>query len=105
MAAMRGIKAGVVYALAAFLVGFALGALRVLLVAPRVGATMAARALMGAVAFVVLMIVEAGIGALLFDQSLVQYCAAFGTAAGAIGLATQIAFAALPVVQGIRART
>ena len=34
-----------------------------------VPATMAARALMGAVAFVVLMIMEAGIGALLFDQN------------------------------------
>ena len=134
MGVMREIKAGVVYALAAFLVGFALGALRVLLVAPRVGAAIAVgleapvmlvvswylarwctrrfevpaevapRAVMGAVAFVVLMIAEVGIGALLFDQSLGQYCAGFKTVAGGIGLGTQIAFAALPVVQGIRGR-
>jgi hypothetical protein len=105
-----------------------LGTIRVLLLAPRLGETTAviieapimlaaswfvcrwcedwinvrrtipARSLMGLVAFLVLMSAEACVGAV-FGRSLVDQFAAYGSAAGAIGLASQVIFAVFPVIR------
>jgi hypothetical protein len=124
------------YAVIVFLIGFILGTVRVLLLAPRLGETIAvtieapmiltaswfvcrwcvnrldvaatvpARSLMGLVAFLVLMSAEVGLGAVL-GRSLVDQVAAYGSQAGAIGLAAQVIFAMFPVVQvwGARPRS
>src|SRR5271166_3439839 len=124
-------KAGGSYAIIVFLIGFILGTIRVFLLAPRLGKTIAviieapvtlaaswfvcgwcvdrldaaatvpARSLMGLVAFLVLMSAEIGLGAVL-GRSLVDQVAAYGSPAGAIGLAAQVIFAILPVIQGRR---
>jgi hypothetical protein len=54
---------------------------------------------MGAVAFVVLMAAEFALGGLAFGRSAGEQVAAYGSAAGAIGLAAQIVFGLFPVVQ------
>ena len=126
--ALRATEAGAVYAIIVFLIGFILGTIRVLLLPPRLGETIAviveapvilaaswfvcrwcvdrpdvrrtvsARSLMGLVAFLVLMSVEVGRGAM-FGRSLVDQLATYGSAAGAIGLAAQVVFATFPVIQ------
>ena len=53
---------------------------------------------MGLVAFLVLMSAEVGLGAVL-GRSLVDQVAAYGSAAGACGLAAQMIFALFPVIQ------
>ena len=53
---------------------------------------------MGLVAFLVLMEAEIGLGAVL-GQSLVDQLAAYGSAAGSIGLTAQVIFATFPVIQ------
>lgn len=122
-------KAGALYALIVLLIGFILGTIRVLLIAPRFGETVAVlmetpfmlvaswfvcrwsvdrlhvrrrlpvRSLMGVVAFVALMVAEFTIGGLLFGRSISAQLAAYGAASGAIGLAGQLVFATFPVVQ------
>ena len=124
----RATKAGALYAIIVFVIGFILGTIRVLLVALRLGETTAviieapimlaaswlvcrwcvdrlgvrrtvhARSLMGLVAFLVLMSAEVGLGAVL-GRSLVAQFAAYGSAAGAIGLAAQVVFVTFPVTQ------
>ena len=124
----RATKAGGLYAIIVFLIGFILGTIRVLLVAPRLGETTAviieapimlaaswfvcrwcvdrlhvtrnvpARSLMGFVAFLVLMSAEIGLGAVL-GRSLVDQLAAYGSPAGAIGLGAQMIFVMFPVIQ------
>ena len=121
-------KAGALYAIIVFLIGFILGTIRVLLLAPRLGETTAviieapimlaaswfvcrwcvdrldvrrtvpARSLMGLVAFLVLMSAEVGLGAVL-GRSLVDQLAMYKSASGAIGLAAQVIFAMFPVIQ------
>jgi hypothetical protein len=125
---LRASEAGALYAIIVFLIGFILGTIRVLLLAPRLGettavilegpmilaaswfvcrwcvdrldvaATVPARSLMGLVALLVLMSAEVGLGAVL-GRSLVDQLAAYGSPAGAIGLAAQVIFGAFPVVQ------
>ena len=120
--------AGALYAIIAFLIGFILGTIRVLLLAPRQGETSAviieapimlaaswfvcrwsvgrlderravpARSLMGLVAFLVLMSAEVGLGAVL-GRSWADQLATYRSAAGAIGLAAQMIFATFPVIQ------
>ena len=127
-ALVRATKAGVLYAIIVFLIGFILGTIRVLLLAPRLGettaviveapmilavswfvcrccvdrldvaATVPARSLTGLVAFLVLMSAEFGLGAVL-GRSLVDQVAAYGSPAGAIGLAAQLILAMFPVIQ------
>jgi hypothetical protein len=112
-----------------FLMGFILGTIRMLLLVPRLGETIAviveapivlaaswfvcrwcadrlkvrrtvsARSLMGLVAFVVLMSAKVGLGAV-FGRSLVDQLAAFKSSPGAIGLGAQVIFAIFPVIQG-----
>ena len=125
----RATKAGALYAIIVFVIGFILGTIRVLLLAPRLGETIAviveapvilaaswfvcrwcvdrldvrrtvsARSLMGVVAFLVLMSVEVGMGAM-FGRSLVDQLASYGSLSGAIGLGAQVIFAMFPVIQG-----
>ena len=121
-------KAGALYAIVVFSIGFVLGTIRVLLLAPRLGETIAviveapvilaaswfvcrwcvdrldvrrtvsARSLMGLVAFLVLISAEVGMGAM-FGRSLGDQLAGYGSAAGVIGLAAQVVFATFPVLQ------
>jgi hypothetical protein len=121
-------EAGASYAVIVFLIGFILGTIRVLLVIPRLGETIAViieapvilaaswfvcrwcvdrlhvrgtvttRSLMGLVAFLVLMSAEMGLGAML-GRSLVDQVAAYGSPAGAMGLAARVIFAIFPVIQ------
>ena len=121
------IRAGTVYCLTVFAFAFALGTVRVLWVTPRVGPVIAVlletplvllagwavarwiirrgppgnlvdRALMGGVAFGLLMALEFGLGAAL-GRPVGDQLAGMQTPAGVIGLAGQMGFAAIPVVQ------
>jgi hypothetical protein len=128
---LRATKAGALYVIIVFVIGFILGTIRVLLLAPRLGETTAviieapimlaaswfvcrwcvdrlnvrrtvpARSLMGLVPFVVLMSAEVGLGAV-FGRSMADQLAAYGSLAGTIGLAAQVIFAMFPVIQGWR---
>ena len=124
----RATEAGAVYAVIVFLIGFILGTIRILLLAPGLGDTTAViveapiiltaswfvcrwcvdrrdvrqsvptRSLMGFVAFLVLMSAEIGLGTVL-GRSLVDQLAAYKSAPGPIGLAAQVIFATFPVIQ------
>jgi hypothetical protein len=52
----------------------------------------------GLVAFLVLMSTEVGLGAV-FGRSIADQLAAYGSLAGAIGVAAQVIFAIFPVIQ------
>ena len=123
------VRAGLVYALVVFAVGFALGTIRILLVVPRFGPTIAvlveaplmlaaswwvclkcaarfrvtvsvrARLLMGLVAFATLLAAEIGLAAVAFGQSPVDYGLRLRSLPAAIGLCAQIAFASFPLLQ------
>ncbi|MBY0422469.1 MAG: hypothetical protein K2Q06_09205 [Parvularculaceae bacterium] len=125
----RPIFAGGAYAILVFAVGFVLGAVRTLILEPKVGATTATllelplmllaswiacgfviarlrvpadaatRLAMGLVAFAVLMTAEALLGVLLMRLTVEGFLARFSTLAGGLGLAAQIAFAAFPLVR------
>ena len=60
--------------------------------------TVPARSFMGLVAFLVLMSAEVGLGAV-FGRSIAEQLAAYGSLAGAIGLAAQVVFAIFPIIQ------
>jgi len=122
-------RAGVFYALVVFLIGFIFGTVRVLLVLPRVGETVAvsletpvmlaaswlvcrwcvdwldvpdaipARSIMGIVAFVVLMAAEFGLSVAAFGRSTAEYLASYTSLPGAIGLAAQLVFGTFPIAQ------
>jgi hypothetical protein len=124
----RATKAGALYAIIVFVIGFILGTIRVLLVVPRLGETTAViieapimlaaswfvcrwcvdrlnvrrtvttRSLMGLIAFLVLMSAEIGLGAVL-GRSLLNQLAAYKSHPGAIGLGAQMIFAMFPVIQ------
>jgi hypothetical protein len=124
----RATKAGALYAIIVFVIGFILGTIRVLLVAPRLGETIAviaeapfiltaswfvcrwcvdrlnvtrnvpARSVMGLVAFVVLISAEVGLGVVL-GRSLLEQLTSYESPAGAIGLGAQMIFAMFPVIQ------
>ena len=124
----RATTAGALYAIIVFVIGFMLGTIRVLLLAPHLGETTAvileapvilaaswfvcpwcvdrldgrrtvpARLLMGLVAFLVLMSAEVELGVVL-DRSIIDQLAMYKSASGAIGLAAQVIFAIFPVLQ------
>lgn len=127
----RAALAGLVYFAIVFAIGFVLGGIRVLLVAPVLGAlgavlvelpvillacwlaagwlvrwlnpkSASATLNMGAVAFMCLMIAEFSLAALAFDRSLTDQIRHWATLEGALGLGGQILFAILPWVQGRR---
>ena len=122
------IIAGALYAAVVFLIGFIFGTLRVMLLIPALSDTTAvllelpfillaswfvcrwcvdrlgvcrsaqARALMSVVAFVVLMVVEFGLGMIL-GRRIVDQLAGLASPAGVIGLTAQVLFGLFPVVQ------
>jgi len=127
-------RPGLLYAIIVFACGFALGAIRVLYVAPKIGALAAvvieapimlalswricrvavrrfqvgpailARAVMGVVAFFTLMACEFGLGVFFFHKTLGAIFYDYATAPGAVGLAAQFVFALIPILQGIAAK-
>jgi hypothetical protein len=128
------LRAGALATALVFTAGFALGTVRVLVLAPALGelaavaiempliltacwfaCAFAARRLavppdtasriaMGATAFALLLAAELVLATLGFGRTLAEVAAAWATPAGALGLAGQIAFAAMPTLQGVRAR-
>jgi hypothetical protein len=123
------IRAGAQYFGAVFLVGFVLGTVRVLVVAPRLGelgSTLLelpvvlaaawwlsarivrryavpqeprARLAMGGVAFALLMMAEAGLSIVLFSNSLAEHVGRYGSLPAALGLAGQALFGLFPLLQ------
>jgi hypothetical protein len=116
------------YVAAVFAAGFVLGTVRTLWIAPALGPTaavaleapamlavswlawrwvrradpapqtLADRVAVGALAFAVLMLAETVLAVTLFHRTLAEHLASFATLAGAIGLAAQLGFAAIPAV-------
>ncbi len=64
-----------------------------------VAPTAAARAVMGGVALALLLLAELAVGALLFGRTPGEHFALYGETSYALGLAAQIAFALMPLVQ------
>jgi hypothetical protein len=125
------LKAGVAYFAVVYAIGFLLGTVRVLLLAPLVGETMAVlfeapimlliswiaarwssgtfsvpakltpRLVMGGFAFVLLILGELAVSTLVFDRSWEGTAAAYRSPAGLLGLLAQLIFALLPAVQAI----
>lgn len=122
-------RAGIAYTFVVFVFAFAVGTIRVTLIAPRLGTLLAvilegpivlavswrvsrwcnrhfkvssdprARVLMGAVAFSVLMLLELGVSVLAFGETLNHYFAKYASTPGVVGLAMQVGFATIPWVQ------
>ena len=127
--------AGVLYFAIVFAVGFALGALRVTVFVPRLGElwavalevpamlavswlasarlvrtrrvprTAAARLAMGGLALALLLAAEWGLGLALSGRGIREQLAAWLAPAGLLGLAAQLAFALVPLVQARRGRS
>jgi hypothetical protein len=128
---MRTIFAGTAYVAAVFAAGFVLGVLRTLVLVPLLGELAAvllelpmiliiawgvctrilrrwplsstAAVGMGAIAFLLLMVAEAGLSTLLAGRSLAEHLALYAELPHQVGLAGQVAFALFPWVQARRA--
>jgi hypothetical protein len=61
--------------------------------------TFGARALMGGLAFLLLLLAEFAVGVLLFQRSVAEHLALYADASYALGLAAQIGFALMPLLQ------
>jgi ABC-type uncharacterized transport system permease subunit len=129
----KALRAGCTYFAGVFAVGFLLGVLRTLVLAPRIGETLAVlielpiilgvswlicghilrrsplssgeAVVMGASAFVLLMIAEMSMSILLANRTLSAHLALYSERSHLLGLAGQTAFALFPVVQTMRRRT
>lgn len=123
------LRAGVVYFAIVFAVGFVLGTIRVLVLAPRLGETGGVavelpvmlsvswivcgrllerssvrrrwgdRLAMGFVAFVLLMAAELGVSVLAFGRSVAEHLGTYRSGGAALGLAAQVIFAAFPLAR------
>lgn len=130
---MRILLTGIAYAAAVFSAGFMLGVLRTLVLVPLLGELAAvlvelsviltiawlvctrilrryllspkAAAAMGAIAFLLLMLAEAGLSTLLAGRSLAEHLALYAQLAHQVGLAGQLAFAVFPWMQALRSQT
>lgn len=125
----QSLVAGLLYALVTYTIAFALGAFRTIVIVPLTGPIVAvlletpvvltvawllcrpivrrcavptawpARAAMGLVALFVILLLEAALATLGFGQTLAQHFAAYAETGPQLGLAAQIAFAAIPLVR------
>ena len=124
---MGVLRPAVAYFGAVFAVAFVIGMVRVLVLAPHLGAVLAValevpiiliwswfvagwvllrwpldvlqRVGMGALAFGILMIAELGLSVLLFGQTAGGFVSGWGTLPGALGLTGQIGFAVVPMLR------
>ena len=122
------LRAGVLYFMIVFAVGFALGTVRVLLIVPRFGETnavllelpvmlalswiacawlvrrfavppgVAERLAMGGVAFALLMLGELGVSVFGFGRTVAEHLANYRTMSIRLGLAAQVGFALFPLI-------
>jgi hypothetical protein len=128
---MAAMLAGILYFAIVFSFAFALGVVRTVVVAPRLGATAAVlievpivllaswgvargllgrrvfslpqRAAVGAIAFALTMVREAVLAGLLRGQSVAEWAGEVASPLGLVGLAGQLGFAAMPLFVGRRA--
>jgi hypothetical protein len=128
MDATRTVAAGAAYFALVFAVGFALGAVRTVALAPRLGETAAvavelpvmlalswlacrwcarfatpraavSRLVMGGVALALLLVAEAAVGVLLLGRTLAAHLASYAAPGALLGLPAQLAFAAFPTIE------
>lgn len=123
------VKAGLVYFVSVFAIGFILGMIRIPFLAPLFGdlnavlielpiilsmawliclklvrtfyvpSTIGSRLVMGGVALVILLIAELTLSTLVFDKSIIEHLQSYLTAPHALGLAGQCAFGLFPAIQ------
>lgn len=126
---VSGVKAAIFYFIIVFVIGFVLGTLRVLVIAPYVGGEVAIlmelpamlaiswiacvwiiyrcavpnkfapRFIMGSIAFVLLMAAETCVSMFAFQRTIVQHFESYQSAAAVIGFSAQVVFALFPLIQ------